>query len=88
MDELTIALWIFPPDDIVAWQALTGFHLNYAEYLSVQRSLQSRAEADGHSVQIVRMAVEEMQRRLLDASLPNTPEHRAQIIAQFDGRST
>lgn len=82
---MTIALWLFPPNDFAAWCELVGEPevRTYAEYLDLLAAVQADMERLGHDVRRVRMTVAEMIEELAAAGMDNTPGNRAAIVAGY-----
>lgn len=80
---MTIALWLFPPNDFAPWCELVGEpEVNaYAEYLDLLAAVQADVERQGHDVRRVEMTVEEMIEELAAAGMANTPENRAAMVS-------
>lgn len=81
---MTIALWIFPPEDFPAWCEMVGSPQvgAYSEYLTLLAATQADVERQGLETSRVRMTVAEMREALAAAGLENTPDSRARIIAE------
>ncbi len=89
MGELEkIVVWDFPPDHFQAAVA-TGMcgYADYCQYISVIDAVQEALEYDGHTVERIRIGVDEMLIRLAAMGLGNTPDGRA-VVAVMTTRTT
>lgn len=78
-----IALWEFPEEDFPAWIELTGAShvLSYGAYAAMLAAVQADQERQGRRVRRARFGVDRMRAALVRLGWPNTPDHRAAIVA-------
>lgn len=79
----TVHLWLFPEIDFQAWRELVGSPQvnSYAEYLTLLAAIQADLERSGIKVVRVKLSVAQMRAEIETRNWPNTPDHRAAILA-------